>query len=353
MKLIKLFEPGFIKRLELKNRLAMPATCTQQAKDGFVTEQVLDFYEARAKGGAGLLVVGYINVDPEPCIDDPGESVEEYRKKWVDGPVLNLYDDKFMPGLQKLVDLIHRYDVKVGAHFNSISTKFGGSEGLRRDALFRSGPFRRLNTAGRLREIVEYTALAAGRAKAIGFDLIEFGASGEALLGQTLSHHPRRNPQIKGYCEGREGKLRFALEMIKETREVIGLECPLGIRILAHEYMEGGYDLEESKIYAQRLEEAGLDFINVAVAPHSATVPQLPLTVPPGAFRYLNKGIKEVVNIPVFASVRINDVTLGERILRNEEADFINMCRPILADPELPNKAREGRFEENADVSVR
>jgi 2,4-dienoyl-CoA reductase (NADPH2) len=134
--------------------------------------------------------------------------------------------------------------------------------------------------------------------------------------------------------------------MIKETREVIGPECPLGIRILAHEYMEGGYDLEESKIYAQRFEEAGLDFINVAVAPHSATVPQLPLIVPPGAFRYLNKGIKETVNIPIFASVRINDVTLAERILRNEEADFINMCRPILADPELPNKAREGRFED-------
>jgi 2,4-dienoyl-CoA reductase (NADPH2) len=134
--------------------------------------------------------------------------------------------------------------------------------------------------------------------------------------------------------------------VIKKVRQVVGKDFAMGIRVSGHDFMEGGHTNVESSLFCTETEKVGVNSINVTGGWHESYVPQITTNVPPGAFLYLARGIKEKVRVPVFASNRLGDPPVAERALRSGAADMICWGRPLLADPELPNKVKKGRLDE-------
>jgi 2,4-dienoyl-CoA reductase (NADPH2) len=126
----------------------------------------------------------------------------------------------------------------------------------------------------------------------------------------------------------------------------VGKGFAVGIRVAGHDFMEGGHTNTESILFCREAEKAGIDAISMSGGWHITKVPQITIDVPPGAFLYLSRRIKEKVGIPVFVSNRLGDPFLAERALRSGAADVINWARPLLADPELPMKVKERRYHE-------
>ncbi|MGE5454899.1 MAG: FAD-dependent oxidoreductase, partial [Methylocystaceae bacterium] len=177
-----------------------------------------------------------------------------------------------------------------------------------------------------------------------GFDLVEVIGSAGYLISQFLS--PRTNLRTDEFGGTLENRMRFGVEVVKEVRRQVGNDFPLSVRFTGHELVPGGTSRDELITFASKLEQAGADLLNVTGGWHESSVPQITMNVPPGAFVYLAQQIKQAVNIPVIASNRINDPLLAEKILLNHQADLISMARGLLADPELPRKAKAGRYKE-------
>jgi len=332
----KLFEPSKIGMMELKNRIVMPAIQLNYANNaGFVTNQLENFYEERAKGGVGLIIVGSSYTEPL------GRSFTN---------MLGIAEDRFIPGLKRLVDIIHSYGAKAALQIYHAgryapSTVIGSqpvSASAIPSTLTKEMP--KELAISEIETIIENFAKATERAKRSGFDAVEILAGGGYLISQFLS--PLTNKRSDRYGGNLEARMTFLLEIVQSIRRNMGKEFPLLCRISGDELMEGGNTLDEARIIAAALEKSGADAINVFGGWHESRVPQISMCVPRGAFAYLSQGIKEVVNIPVVAGVRINDPLLAEQILKDEKADFIAMARALIADPELPNKAKKGAFDE-------
>ena len=140
--------------------------------------------------------------------------------------------------------------------------------------------------------------------------------------------------------------MRIIMEIISAVKKAAGEDFPIGVRLNVEEQMPGGHTLEESKVVARILEEAGVRFINVYTGWHESPIPTVAPSLPKGAFAHLAGAIKTAVKIPVIASNRINDAFTGEKIIASGQADLVGMGRALLADPALPLKSREGRIKE-------
>jgi NADPH-dependent 2,4-dienoyl-CoA reductase/sulfur reductase-like enzyme len=144
-----------------------------------------------------------------------------------------------------------------------------------------------------------------------------------------------------------KNRMRFALEVIENIRSKVGDSFPISFRISGCEYLSGGITLEEAKQTAIELEKAGIDTIHVSGGTHETVYAQIiPMYLPRGYNIHLAEAIKKVVNIPVIAAGAINDPMLANEIIEDKKADLISMARPLLADPYLPTKAKEGRIED-------
>jgi len=185
-------------------------------------------------------------------------------------------------------------------------------------------------------------AQAAVRAKEAGFDAVEI--LGGYLINNFLS--PLSNVREDEYGGSLSARMRFGVETAQKVRAAVGPDYPLLMRLGGSEFMPGGCGRSDVQTFAAELEKAGVDLLNITGGPHETRVPQITMAVPRRAFAYLAQGIKSVVSIPVLASNRINDPADGEAILRNGEADLITMARSLITDPDLPNKAKEGRADQ-------
>jgi 2,4-dienoyl-CoA reductase (NADPH2) len=318
-----LFDPIDLGRIELKNRIVMPAMGL-----GYVGKRLRNFYEERAKGGVALIVVGPVGINK----DNPS--------------MVNAFEDKFIPELKKVAETIHEHDAKVALQlWHPGRYGFGKTVSASDIAppIFTKMKPRSL-TIEEIKQIEDEFANAASRAKISGYDAIEILSATGYLISQFLS--PRTNKRKDEYGGDIENRMRFLLEIIEKTRNNVGRDYTMICRISGDEFVEGGNTLREQKIIAKALEEGGVDGLNVNVGWHESRVPQMTMSVPRGGFVHLASGIKEVVGIPVIASHRINDPVLAEEILREKKADLVAMARPLIADPELPKKAKEGRFED-------
>jgi len=148
------------------------------------------------------------------------------------------------------------------------------------------------------------------------------------------------------YGGGLEKRMRIILEVIHSIKVRAGNDFPISVRLNTDEQMAGGHTVEDSKLVARALEKAGVNLINVYTGWHESPVPTIAPSLPPGAFAHLAEKIKSCVSIPVIAANRINSPIVAEKILTERKADLVGMARALLADPELPNKAREGRVNE-------
>jgi len=340
MKFPKLFEPGRIGTMDLRNRIAMPAMGSCLAtQTGGISREHIHYLAARARGGAALIIVEVT------CIDYPrGKTI--YVQPRLD-------NDYVLGGHSSLVDAVHAYDAKIipqlmhSGRYTSLET----TEGLEPvgpspipDEMSPMVTPRELTTA-EVEELVQKFVAAAMRAKRVGYDGVEIHAAHGYLVLQFMS--PRSNQRQDKYGGDLAGRMTFPLEIIRGIKAAAGADFPVLIRISADEFFPGGITLEDSKVIARMLEEAGVDAIDVSAGvPITITMWVETIEKEEGVRTYMAEEIKKAVDIPVITVGGIRSPEVAERILAEGKADFIHLGRTLLADPNWPNKAREGRTED-------
>lgn len=327
-----LFKPLRIGKVELKNRIVMLSLTTGYGElNGTVGDRLITFFAERAKGGAGLIIVPFSPIRAGSPLE-PG-----------------LYDDRFIAGALRLTERMHACGAKIAAQlitsyhviFDSGAAEVVGPSPVW-NQIMRCTP--RPLTIDEIRYIVEEYGKAGWRAREAGFDAVEILVGGGYLLNRFLS--PISNKREDPYGGSLGNRMRIILEVIGSIRKAVGKDFPISVRLNVEEQMEGGHTIENSKEVVQILEQAGIQMINVYTGWHESPVPTVQASLPKGAFVHLAEKIKGWVRIPVVAANRINDPMVAEKILADGKADLIGMGRALLADPELPNKSREGRVDE-------
>ncbi|MBD3198223.1 MAG: NAD(P)-binding protein [Candidatus Lokiarchaeota archaeon] len=330
MKFFKLFTPLKIKNIELSNRIVMPAMHLGLADQGAITERLIDFYVERAKGEAGMLIIG-------------GCYVDIYGKGLPS--MIAVDDDKFLPGLTEFTEKVHeaRKDVKIccqlyhgGAYaFPQIIGKKPIAPSEVYSNFSKTTP-RKMTKEDIEREQQAFVN-ASVRAKKAGFDAVEICANAGYLMDQFIS--PKTNKRNDEYGGDLEDRLRFPKETIELMRSAID-DFVIGYRISGDDFVPGSNTYKEKAVVAKEL-SSNLDYFNVTGGWHETKVPQLTMDVPEGCYTYLAENIKKRVKIPIFSSNRINDPVLAEDVLLAGKADAICMGRALIADPYLPKKAKE------------
>lgn len=324
-----LFEPITIGCMEVRNRILMPAMHMNMAANYAVTNRLVDFYAERARGGAGLITVGYATVD------------ELSGSPWNIGAHL----DEFVPGLARLAAAIKDNGARASVQLNHAgrynhSMLMGGKQPVApspiASRLTRETP-RELQVE-EIDQIVARFAKAAGRVKQAGFDAVEILSGTGYLISEFIS--PLTNQRTDGYGGSFENRIRFGLEVVKAVRLAVGADFPILVRMNGNEFMKGGSSRQELQEYAVRLAEEGVDALCVNVGWHEAQVPQIVTEVPRGVFGYLARAIKERVSIPVIASHRINDPQVAREMISDGQCDMVAVGRALIADPYFPEKAR-------------
>jgi len=335
MEITRLFEPITINQLTIKNRIVMPAMGLAYSSDYSFNDRYRAFYRERARGGVGLLTIGPM------AIDRVGSA-----------PFMpGLFEDGYIGPLREFTDELHQEtDVRIATQLLHMGRyTFSALTGIQPIApspipstLTHETP--REMTLDDIETVKAAYVQAARRAVEARFDLVEILACTGYLISEFLS--PLTNRRTDAYGGTIENRMRFGLEVIRAVRQVIGPDVAMGIRVAGNDFMEGGHTNRESAQFAAAAEAAGVNAINVTGGWHETKVPQLTSNVPSGAFVYLARGIKNAVKVPVFASNRLGDPYVAEKALRSGACDMICWGRPLIADPELPNKVREGRFAE-------
>jgi len=262
--------------------------------------------------------------------------------------MIDLSEDKFIPGLKRLTTSVQAHGAKIAAQLYqagryAFSAMIGGRKPFSASAVRSrlTGETPRALELHEIPAVQDKFAEAAVRAKKAGFDAVEILGSAGYLICQFLS--PLTNKRDDEYGGPLENRMRFGIEVVEKVRAAVGPDYPILFRIAGNDFMEGGHTNREARIFAAELEKVGVDLFNVTGGWHETRVPQLTMFVPRRGFVYLAEGIKSAVGVPVLASNRINDPEIGEEIIRNGEADMVTMARALIADPELPNKAKNGK----------
>jgi 2,4-dienoyl-CoA reductase-like NADH-dependent reductase (Old Yellow Enzyme family)/thioredoxin reductase len=330
----RLFSPGRIGTLELKNRIVYPPMGTNVCVDGEATDRVLAYHEARAKGGVGLDIVENANVDTVGGAGLPFG--------------LNIDDDKYIPGLRKLAQTIKKNGAKacLQIYHGSIWIK-----GEQRPVMGAELP--RELSVDDIQFIIQRFAQAARRAKEAGFDAIEI--HGANINGQTQFRSRVWNTLKNKYGGSVENRARFMCDTLKAVRKEVGKKFPLWCRTSIYEvyYVKGnkvaeyGVTLQDTLIHAPMFVAAGADAINLSQGGFYDYAWQYFTMCPveadgPAPNLDLVAQVKKVVPVPVIAAAHITP-EIGEQAIRQGKLDFVAMGRALQCDPDLPNKLARGR----------
>ena len=333
-----LFQPGNIGALRLDNRLVLAAMGIPRADfEGRVTDELIAFYRPRAVGGAGLLITSFASVSSDTAFP----------------MTLSICDDSYIPGLARLADAIHEAGSKVCIQLMhpGMLLLFSGyvPEGMSMKTpsitpwLRADFPRDEIGQAD-IDRYVEDFAEAARRARDAGSDAVELHASNGCLVSTFLS--PVTNRRTDEYGGSAENRARFARRIVERIKEKAGRDFPVIVRLNVSDDMAGGVTPDEVVEQAGIMESAGADAINVSSGLEYWTTSTIPCYLfPDGPMLPMTERLKQSLKIPLLAAGKISP-ELGEQILAEGKADFIALGRPLLADPELPNKIREGHAED-------
>jgi len=353
MKFPKLFEPCWVGKLELANRIVAAPMATCFPKDGFVTDRMIDYHAEIARGGVSLIIV-----------EDTVVQLPLGRQADND---LIFSDDRYMPGMRRLAEAIKNQGAKAAiqlSHGGRIAGKLRNGRLSITNGQIPVAPSAvtfpipgwvvpRELTVEEIEEIEDKFAEAAWGSKEVGFDAISLHATHMYLINQFLSPYSNRRQDAYGGDFNR--RLRFLLEIIRKVKQRVGDDFPLICRISGEELVDGGLTIEDARQISRRLEASGIHGISVSMGANPAAfmnldyfpvLPASPMKSPRGELVHLAAAVKDVVSIPVMTSNRIITPEQAERILEQGRADLIGIGRGLLADPEWPKKAREGRERE-------
>ncbi len=330
-----LFSPIKINKLEIKNRIAYPALGLMYSLDSKLNDKYYNFFKERAKGGAGIITVGPVGVD--------------YLGSGF--AILSLANDDAIPSFKKLTDIIRGEGASpwiqlfhAGAYTHPIL--INGEDPIAPSPVYSSysKATPKEMSIEQIAEVQNAFADTAKRAVEAGFDGVEIIASAGYLVTQFLS--PLKNKREDQYGGSFENRARFPKELFTLVRKNLGKDFPLTVRMAGNDFVTGSNTDAETPEIAQLYEQSGVDAINVTGGWHESKVPQLPMDLPRSGYAYLAYNIKKVVSVPVFASNRISCPDMAEKILRDGAADLVNLGRVLIADPDWPKKAQQGKSDE-------
>jgi 2,4-dienoyl-CoA reductase (NADPH2) len=324
--------------MDLKNRLVMPAMCTNYTYQGHLTDQAVNYYGLRARGGAGLIII------EASAIDYP-----------IGRSVLNcaVSDDKYIPTLKKLTDEVHKYGTKIALQImhsgRQTSAAICGSQPVSCSSVASTqtlyGDVPRALTLDECKKTIKQFGEGALRAKKAGFDAVEVHYAHGYLTSSFLS--PFLNTRTDEYG-GLEGGIKFCSELIGEVKRTCGPDYPVLCRINGDDYHpSGGVTHIDSIMISVALEKAGVDCINISAGLRESDhhLHDQTMASPRGSWLYMAEGIKKAVKIPVMVAKRISE-DMVEDILIKEQTDFVCIGRPHITDPDYGNKILDGRAED-------
>jgi len=342
---MKLFEPGRIGRLSIKNRIVMAAmgVGALAEPDGRLSQRGIDYYVARAKGGTGLIVTGV------------AFTREIEQLPYAPLSTMMIVDSRISVGrLNELADAMHDYGAKVAVQLMGGLGRIAGAELLRRGepvapsdlpCFFAPHVIARELTTAEVERLVESFEFAAEAVSIAGIDAIELNCHSGYLHDQFMT--ALWNKRKDKYGGDLEGRLTFLLEIIERIKRGAGADFPIIVKYGLTHYLDGARDIDEGLEIARRLEAAGVAALEIDAGCYETWYWSKPTTyAPPAPLVELAAMVKKAVNIPVIAVGKLGYPDAAERVLREGKADFIALARPLLADPEWPNKTRECRTED-------
>jgi len=318
-----LLDPLVIKGLRLKNRLVMPPMGTDLATNrGQVTEKHLAYYKPRARE-IGLVIVEH--------------SYVSFGGRFTSTQI-GIHDDSLIPGLRRLVNVIHDSRTPAAIQINHSGGKCSqavcGAQPVGPSSIkYWKEPTRGLEIS-EIRRHVQDFGEAARRAVEAGFDAVEIHASHGWLLNEFAS--PLTNKRTDQYGGSLENRFRFSLEVVQEVRRRVGNEYPVFFRLGADDFTPGGLTIEESKIMAPQIVEAGVDVMDI-----SAGICGIyhPTNKGPGFFIPLAEEIRKVVSVPVIGVGGIGTAELADQYVREGRVDLVAVGRALMNDPDWGVKA--------------
>ncbi len=333
-----LFSEGQIGNIEIKNRIVMLPMARQfQGFNGEVTQKTIDYYAERAKGGVGLIILGSTRVFP------PGHPFYTPAS-------LNIGDDRYLPGHCDLVQAIHAHGAKVAIQFGHIGGQTVHQSVAASDVqqYFCDGTAYckpRPITRDEIDDMIEWFGQGALKAKTAGYDMVEIHAAHGYLLSGFLS--PKLNLRTDEFGGSLKNRASIIVKLIQQIKRMVGDDFPVGVRISADDFIEGSIDLGESPRAARILEEAGADVISVSAGSHETQHLSNDIMRMDEDFkRPLFAAVKKELNIPIIVGGGYRNPEGADKIVADGVADFLGMARSFLADPDWPQKAREGRIED-------
>ena len=328
--------PNLLKPLDLgfttlKNRVLMGSMHTglEEVKNGYV--RMASYFEARAKGGVGLIVTGGISPN---------------FRGWVAPFSSKLTSNRIAKKHKLITDAVHKYDSKIcmqilhsgryGYHpFNvSASNIKSPISKFKTKSLSERGIQSTINDFVRCSKLAKYA----------GYDGVEIMGSEGYLINQFIAKRTnKRNDKWGGEYINR---IKFPLEIVKRIRLEVGKEFIIIFRLSMLDLVQGGSSWDEVVQLAKELEKAGVNLINTGIGWHESRIPTIATMVPRAAFSWVTKRMMGEVSVPLITTNRINTPEIAEKILSNGHADMVSMARPFLADPEFINKAIANKSNE-------
>ena len=331
-----LFRPLDLGFMTLANRLVMGSMHTRLETLDRPGERLVRFYAERAKGGVALIVTGGFSPNEEGRLE-PG------------GPIFNAADQ--IAEHRPITQAVHAHAGKIAlqilhaGRYAKIAAAVGPSSLA--SPINRNRP-RRMTHADIERTIEDY-ALTAALAREAGYDGVEImGSEGYLINAFTAPHCNDRDDEWGGCLENR---LRFPTEVMRRVRRRTGDDFLVIFRVSSIDLVEGGLTAPEIAALARSVQAAGASILNQGIGWHEARVPTIAQRVPRAAWSFAARLLRQAVEIPIVASNRLNTPELAEAVLARGDADLVSMARPMLADPDFANKARQGR-RENINVCI-
>ncbi len=334
----KLFERGCIGGLEIRNRVVMPAMgCSLAEADGTAGEQIIRYYQERAKGGAGLIITEITRIDDVTGIGTPCQ--------------LAVTDLKHIPGLVRLAEAVHAYDTKIFVQLHHPGNQtpsrllHGKQPVSASDVTCKTvGDQPRALTTEEVEQLVKQFVTGAVICQKAGIDGVEIHAAHGYLVNQFMS--PHTNKRTDRYGGDFMGRMRFVTEIIKGIQMYCGPRFPISVRMNGDDFIEDGIKPEEAVQMAVYLEKLGVQCLNVSCGTYESGYTIIePSSFAEGWKKHLAKAIKAHVSIPVIAVNNIKHPAVAEALLEEGVCDFVGIARGHLADPAWANKARAGQDE--------
>ncbi|MFU0784590.1 NADH:flavin oxidoreductase [Clostridium sp.] len=333
-----LFHEAKLANITLKNRFVRSATWENMAtENGHLTKELYNIYENLSKNEVGLIITGYANIVKEEQ-PNPG--------------MMGMYDNSFIDEYKKLTNIVHSYDSKIIMQLAYGGTKTKFNLGERIIYAPSAIPERNTNTLGKpmTKEEIDYIvnafAESGKRVKDSGFDGVEIHGAHSYLINQFLSpYYNRRNDEYGGSLENR---MRFLTEIYYKMREKVGEDFPIFVKLTASEFFEGGLTFEETKLICKRLESIGVDGIELSGNIHGKAKSMVGEVFDghelkkEGYFLEYAKIISNIIDLPIITVGGFRNFDNIEKTLNETNIGFFGISRPLLTEPNLIKRWKEG-----------